>query len=224
MLSVVKKLQALKDPSICTIFAKQLLYLIEDKMLRCAPDDREKIDIICTDLSKILESLPKETNPEELSRDLAFIGREEPAPFVPAPGDISLYEEPRDLVTESPSTPTGDGGGSAAATPTRPPRSRRENSTRSEGRKNHASNTNAQGGLKTPAANGVAATAPKETNNQPSKTTFRLKLTKALYRDVAGSDIQSQPPSTTKKNKTKYQISQRFKKWFKEPWNNYSNI
>ena len=221
ILSAIQRLEALKDPSICTIFAKQLLHVIEDKMLRCAPDDREKIDVICTDLSNILASLPKETNPEELSQDLAFMGREGSAPFVPSPGDISLYEELRDSAANSPNTPMRDRSDTAEATPTRAPRPRREDGERSEGRKDHAPSTYAQGGSKTPAVNGVAAIAQRETKTQASKTAFESNTTKASHRDVAGPQAPSQPPPANETNKTRQRISQKSKKWFQEPWNHF---
>lgn len=57
----MQRLETLKGPSIRTTFAEKLLHVIETKMLRCAPNDREKIDVICAELLDILESLPEET-------------------------------------------------------------------------------------------------------------------------------------------------------------------
>ncbi|CAN9323360.1 unnamed protein product [Alternaria alternata] len=167
--AVQRRLNLLKDIGGQTTFASKLLYVIEHKMLRCAPDDRETIDVIRTDLSEIVVSITRETNALERSRDLAHIRRDDSAPSLQAPSNISFDEEPRYLTIESPSTFTGDGGESALMMRTRPRRVGFEAGEPSRGDHNTASTADEQYVSKVPVANSMKTTLRDESKDQSSE-------------------------------------------------------
>jgi hypothetical protein len=179
----------LKYLSVQTTFAKELLHVIEHRMLRCAPDKREKIDVICTDLSEILQSILKAENPENLAQDLAYIRRDDSAPSLRAPRNISLCEEPGESAADDPDTPTGDGSDTGLMMQMRSQRLSRENAKPSEGRKDVAPSTDGQGISRIPAANAIAATTQKETKDQSAEKDLGSKDTEASRMNTANSHI-----------------------------------
>jgi hypothetical protein len=175
-------------------------------MLRCAPDDRETIDVIRTDLSEIVVSITRETNALERSRDLAHIRRDDSAPSLQAPSNISFDEEPRYLTIESPSTFTGDGGESALMMRTRPRRVGFEAGEPSRGDHNTASTTDEQYVSKVPVANSMKTTLRDESKDQSSERVPGSNYIEASRKTAADSHVANQTWWTTRTNRSKYHI------------------
>ncbi|KAI4665289.1 uncharacterized protein J4E78_002749 [Alternaria triticimaculans] len=212
--AVQERLETLKGLSAQTTFAKELLYIIEKKMLRCAPGNREMINVIKTDLSEILHAILKQSNSEDVSQDLAGIKRDNSAPSLDAPRNISI-EDTRQSTTESPDTPTEDDKDDGIVMRTRSQRLTRENRERSEVRQNLAPGTDAQAAWATPAADAVTETPPQRTNIQPSEEVLEPGQTEASHGHAAGSGLHESSATTTK-NKIRQRVSQRSRKWLRE--------
>jgi hypothetical protein len=118
-----QRIAILRDKS--TAFTRGLLDVIEDKMLRCDPQNRSSIDKICTDLLHVLASLPKATTAEEISQTGAFAGGEESVLYPPSLSDIS-QEESSNWTLESPATSMMNGRDAHVTVSTGSGASRRE--------------------------------------------------------------------------------------------------
>jgi hypothetical protein len=195
-----------------------LLHIIEEKMLQCAPTERATIDVIKTDLWNIVESIPKESNPDELSQDLAYIRRDDSAPSLGAPRDISLYEVTRELTTDNPDTTTGDGSDTGLMMRTRSQRLRRENAKQSEDSRDAAPSTDEQGISEILAGNATAATTSKEAKSQFPQAVFESEAERVPREDAASFHVTEVSQPTTRTNGTrKKRFSQKSKRWFREP-------
>ncbi|CAN9325974.1 kinase-like protein [Alternaria alternata] len=222
--AVKDRLRELKDLSTETTFARELLDVIGDKMLRCTPDRREKIDVICTDLSKILDSILKANNPEDFtrlspdhSRDLAYIRRDDSAPSLRAPANISLFEEARESAADDHDLIMGDDSDPGLLMRTRSRKSRREDVEQSKVHKDLAPSTLEKSVSKIPAEIVTTAVTRKETKDQFLQVVSQPEHTEASREDAAGIDILSRSLPTTEPNNKKHRISQKLKKWFREP-------
>jgi hypothetical protein len=208
-----------------TTFAKKLLYVIEHKMLRCAPDEREKIDVICTDLSNILESILKAGDPYDvaqglsssLSQDLAHIRRDDSAPSLRAPSRITSFEELRESVTEDQDLLLEDADDPGLLMRTRSRKSRRETDKQSEDHRISAPSTHERGVSKLPAETAIVTITPKETKDQLLEVILEPEHTEVSREDAASSHIPDRSRPINKLEKTKHLISQKSKKWFREP-------
>jgi len=192
-------------------------------MLRCAPDEREKIDVICTDLSNILESILKAGDPDDvaqglsssLSQDLAHIRRDDSAPSLRAPRRINSFEELLESATDDQDLLLGDSDDHGLLMRTRFRRSKRETIKQSEGHRSSAAGTREQNVSKIPVETAIAAITPKEMKDEFVEIS-EPGHTEASREDAAGFHISDRARPTIKLNKTKHRISQRSKKWLRE--------
>ena len=194
-------------------------------MLQCAPNYRATIDVIKVDLCDILESIPKEPNPQELSQDLAYIRRDDSAPSLGAPRDLSLYEVAHEFTIDNPDTTTGDGSDTDLVMRTRSQRLRRENAKQSEDSRGAAPRTDEQDVSEIVAAIATAATTPKEMENQCPQVVLEAEAGGPLRQGAAGVHLtDGSPPMTRTSEMKRHRFSQKSKKWFREPVMNLKRI
>lgn len=215
----------MKDLSIETTFAKELLDIIEYKMLRCAPNKREKVDVICTDLSKILDSIVEAENPGDFtqglspdhSRDLAYIRRDDSAPSLRAPSNISLFEEGHESSADDNDVMMGDESDPGLLMRTRSPRRKRGDNQYSDGHKDLSPNTGGQADSEIPEMSTIAATTRNVTGGHFSDAMLNPEHGEASREDATSFHVPGQSSPKTESNKTKkHRISQKSKKWFRE--------
>jgi hypothetical protein len=85
-----------------TNFTKGLASVIENRMLRCNPSERSRIDLIRIDLQNLVTALTKLSAAQEISQDLAFVGSEDPAFSTPLDTDSTLRRYSSHLTFDSP--------------------------------------------------------------------------------------------------------------------------
>jgi hypothetical protein len=194
-------------------------------MLRCAPDEREKIDVICTDLSNILESILRAGGLDDdeqglsssLSQDLAYIRRDDSAPSLRAPRRIISFEELRESVTEDQDLLLEEADDPGLLMRPRSRRSRRETGKQSEGHRTSAPSTHERGVSKLPAETAIVAITPRETKGQLMEVISKPEHTEVSREDAVISHIPDRSRPRNKLKKTKHLVSQKSKKWFREP-------
>ncbi|CAN9136435.1 unnamed protein product [Alternaria alternata] len=223
---VVKdRLRELNNLSSQTRFAKELLYIIEHKMLRCAPDEREKIDVICTDLSDILESILKAGDPDDvaqglsfsLSQDLAHIRRDDSAPSLRAPSRIISFEELRGSAADDRDLLLEDADDPGLLMRIRSRRLKRENNEHSEIHQDLVLSTDGQGDSEVPEVSTIAATTGNQAECQFSEAILDPERREASREDGASSHVPGQFSPMTEANKAKkHRISQKPKKWLRK--------
>lgn len=147
-------------------------------MLRCTPDKRETIDVICMELSKILASLTKQASQDELLQDLAYMRREESATSLRVPESISIHEDTRDWAAERLHTPTGSGGDTSLMMLPGSQESRQVNVDTREHSQDHTSSARVRRDSKTPTTNTFVATSLKGRNSSPRRRSRRQSTRK----------------------------------------------
>lgn len=85
-----------------TNFTKELAKVIENRMLRCNPSERSKIDVIRIDLQELVTKLTKLSAAQEISQDLAFVRSEDPLLSTPLDTNGTLRRYSSHLTLDSP--------------------------------------------------------------------------------------------------------------------------
>ncbi|KAF2821529.1 kinase-like protein [Ophiobolus disseminans] len=123
---VTKRISELREKS--STFTNGLLNVIEHKMLCCDPGKRSPIDKICIDLLHVLDSLPKATTAEEVSRNVAYAVGESPTRYSLSLSDIDIsQDEVSNRTFESPRTSVTNERDAVAAMSTKSGASKKRN-------------------------------------------------------------------------------------------------
>ncbi|CAN9345171.1 unnamed protein product [Alternaria alternata] len=180
-------------------------------MLRCAPDEREKIDVICTDLLDILELILKAGDPNDVAQgllfsllqDLAHIRRDDLAPSLRALSRIISFEELRGSAADDRDLLLEDADDPGLLMRIRSQRLKQENNEHSEIHQDLVLSTDGQGDLEVPEVSTIAATTGNQAECQFSEAILDPERREASREDGASSHVPGQFSPMTEANKAK---------------------
>jgi hypothetical protein len=190
-------------------------------MLQCAPDERGQIDVICVELSNILESIQQVGDTDDvaqglrsrLSQDLAHIRRDDSAPSLHASRSILSLEVLRESLTDDQDLLLGDVDDPGLLMRKRSQRLRRDNGGTSESRRDPAPRTDRQGISGLYGASTIAGTTRKIRRDQSAKKDAGSERAEQPGGDTDSPHESSQAPSTGETNKVERRGISR---WFRD--------